>query len=71
MTHHTILADNHAELISGGWRSTRTSLFNFKKVPTSIGQTNDVTNVGIGLLGGLGNADSFQVSSADVANFVR
>jgi hypothetical protein len=69
VTHHTILTDSHAELISGGTGSTWISLVSFKKVSTGIGQTNNVTNVGIGFFGH-GIAGSVQGNAADVANFV-
>ena len=70
MSNLNILADDHAELISGGWGSAQISRFSFTKVSTTLGQTNTVTNVGIGLLGGGGNAQSYQGNSAGILTFV-
>jgi hypothetical protein len=69
MSRLTILADDHAELISGGWSSTRINRSSFTKVSTRLGQTNNVTNLGIGLLGGGGNAQSIQGNSAEILTF--
>ena len=70
MSHLNILADDHAELISGGWGSTRISRFSFTKVSTALGHSNTVSNVGVGLLGGGGNAESYQGNSAGILTFV-
>lgn len=67
MSNINLLADVQAELIGGGYRLPNiTKITNF----TGIKQSNNVTNVGIGLWG-FGYADSLQANSADVANFIK
>ena len=67
MSNINLLADLQAELIGGGSRSLSfTKVSNF----TGIKQSNNVTNVGIGL-GGTGLAGSIQGNSADVVNFIK
>ncbi|NDG73933.1 MAG: hypothetical protein EBX49_01010 [Synechococcaceae bacterium WB8_1B_136] len=70
MTRFTILADDRAELISGGWGSTRISLFKATKAETNLGQGNQVSNLGLGLLAGYGNAQSLQGNSAGILTLV-
>jgi hypothetical protein len=66
MSNINLLADVQAELMSGGYKAT-----NIIKVKnfTGIGQSNNVTNVGIGLWG-FGYAGSIQGNNAEVANFI-
>jgi hypothetical protein len=70
MTHLLIFADDRAELISGGWGSTRISLSKYVKTETNLGQSNQVSNLGLGLLAGSGNAQSIQGNSAGIFTFV-
>lgn len=70
MTRFAILADDRAELISGGWGSTRISLFRATKVDTYLTQNTQASNLGLGLLGGFGNAQSLQGNSAGIVTFV-
>jgi len=64
MSNINLLADVQAELISGG--SKLTTVTNF----TGIYQSNNATNVGIGLWGN-GFASSFQGNSANVYNYIK
>jgi hypothetical protein len=67
MSNINLLADVQAELVSGGYKPANiTKVTNF----TGIKQSNDVTNIGIGLCG-FGLASSFQGNSADVKNFIK
>ena len=67
MSNINLLADVQAQLMSGGYKPTNiTKVTNF----TGIKQSNDVTNVGLGLWG-YGFASSFQGNSADVKNFIK
>ncbi len=67
MSNTILLADVQAELIGGGFKMPSiTKVNNF----TGIKQSNNVTNVGIGLWG-FGYAGSLQGNSAEVANFIQ
>lgn len=66
MSNINLLADVQAELIGGGYKvPSITKVTNF----TGIKQSNDVTNVGIGLWG-FGYAASLQGNNAAVTNFI-
>jgi hypothetical protein len=67
MSNIILLADVQAELIGGGYKAPSiTKVTNF----TGIKQSNNVTNVGIGLWG-FGYAGSIQGNNAEVANFIK
>jgi hypothetical protein len=67
MSNTILLADVQAELIGGGFKMPSiTKVNNF----TGLKQSNNVTNVGIGLWG-FGYAGSLQGNSAEVANFIQ
>jgi len=76
MTKLNLLADSQSEVLAGGTWSYKapkgcspayySTTVNNKVL---IGQSNNATNVGIGL-GGFGSATSFQGNSADVTNII-
>jgi len=76
MTKFNLLADSQAEVLVGGtWcykapkycaPASYSTTVNNKVL---IGQSNNATNVGIGI-GGFGSASSFQGNSATVTNFI-
>jgi hypothetical protein len=76
MTKLNLLADSQSEVLAGGtwcYKAPKScapaccsTTVNNKVV---IGQSNNATNVGIGL-GGFGSATSFQGNSADVTNII-
>jgi len=68
MSNINLLADVQAELIGGGYYKlpSITKVTNY----TGIKQSNNATNVGIGLWG-FGFASSLQGNSADVTNFIK
>jgi hypothetical protein len=70
MTNLSILADDRAEVICGGWGSTRISFFQYAKAQTSLGQVNEANNLGLGLLAGFGNAQSIQGNAAGISTYV-
>jgi hypothetical protein len=78
MTKFNLLADSQSEMLAGGggswcykapkcWAPASYSTTLNNKV--IIGQSNNATNVGIGI-GGFGTASSFQGNSADVTNII-
>jgi hypothetical protein len=76
MTKFNLLADSQSEMLVGGtWGykapkccapAIYSKTVNNKVI---IGQSNNATNVGIGI-GGWGSASSFQGNSADVTNII-
>lgn len=67
MTSIAFLADDRAEVIRGGWRSTTIlTMFKATNVATNVAQVNESSNLGLGLLAGYGNAQSLQANSATI-----
>lgn len=67
MTHLSILAEDKAQVISGGWGSTRIRFAKASGVYTALGQENTVNNLGLGLLAGFGAAQSLQGNGSSIA----
>ena len=71
MTRISDLTDAGAELIVGGWgSSTRISFAKFSSVYTALGQENTVNNLGLGVLAGLGAAQSLQGNASSIATLL-
>lgn len=70
MTFITDLNDSGAELIAGGWSSTRISFAKFSSVYTALGQENKVNNLGLGVLAGFGAAQSVQANGSSIATLL-
>lgn len=71
MAHILLLADDRAEVICGGWRSsTFINAFKASKVETGVGQSNQSNNFGLGLLAGYGNAQSMQGNASGIFTLV-
>jgi hypothetical protein len=67
----TELNDLQSEIVKGGiFDVTNITLTRFASSLVGLGQTNNATNVGLGLLVGLGNAQSIQGNSAVISTFV-
>jgi hypothetical protein len=65
------LADHEAETINGGFFDTfNLNSFSFKAASTNLGQSNNTTNVGLGLLLGAGSANSFQSNLATIGTVI-
>jgi hypothetical protein len=66
------LDDQQCEVLRGGYWGNffSISMTKFSRVPTNIGQSNAATNTGLGLLAGLGNAQSMQGNASEVFSFV-
>jgi hypothetical protein len=66
-----LLADHEAETINGGFFNTfNFNSFSWKAASTNLGQSNNATNVGLGLLLGIGTANSFQANTANVGTII-
>ena len=74
MTCMTFLCDHQAESLTGGrsWGSGsyKFDLSSISYSKTAVGQSNEVTNTGLGLLVGFGSASSFQANAADVFSLI-
>jgi len=72
MTHIAFVADECAEVICGGRRGSgiNVSQFKYSTVTTNFGQSNQVSNLGVGLLAGYGNAQSIQANEAGIFTLV-
>ena len=66
------LDEQQCEVLRGGYWGNyfSTSMTSFSRITTTVGQTNTATNTGLGLLVGLGNAQSIQGNASDVFSFV-
>jgi hypothetical protein len=66
------LDDHQCEVLRGGyWGNVfNVSMTTIARVPTRISQTNTATNTGLGLLAGLGVAQSMQGNASEVFSFV-
>ncbi len=76
MTKFNLLADSQSEMLAGGtwcYKAPKCCApASYSKTVNNqvvIGQSNNATNVGIGI-GGFGSAASFQGNSADVTNII-
>jgi hypothetical protein len=66
-----LLADREAETINGGLFNTfNFNSFSAKAASTNLGQTNGATNVGVGLLLGIGSASSAQTNIATIGTVI-
>lgn len=70
MTHVSYLSDAGAELIAGGWSSTRIRFAKFSTAYTALGQDNTVNNLGLGVLAGFGGAQSVQANGSSIATLL-
>lgn len=59
-----IIADQHAELCSGGRYPKGGKVFKSTTAKVKVRQYNDVNNTGLGILGGNGEAASYQDNAA-------
>ena len=68
----TRLDDQQCEVLRGGYWGNffSVSMSKFSRTSTTVGQTNTATNTGLGLLVGLGNAQSLQGNASEVISFV-
>jgi hypothetical protein len=66
MTPISFLSDAGAELIAGGWSSTRIRFAKFSTSYTALGQDNTVNNLGLGVLAGFGAAQSLQGNASSI-----
>jgi hypothetical protein len=65
------LADHEAETINGGFFNTfNLNSYSLKAASTSLGQSNSATNVGVGLLLGIGSASSSQSNVAGISTVI-
>ncbi len=67
MAHLSILADDKAQIIAGGWGFSRIRFAKASGVYTALGQESTVNNLGLGLLGGFGGAQSLQGNGSSIA----
>jgi hypothetical protein len=68
----THLDEQQCEVLRGGYWGNyfSASMTSFSRVTTTVGQTNTATNTGLGLLVGMGNAQSLQGNASEVFSFV-
>ncbi|MFN4868094.1 MAG: hypothetical protein ACK5GZ_17500 [Cyanobium sp.] len=67
----SLLADHEAETINGGFfNSFNLNSYSWKAASTSLGQSNNATNVGVGLLLGIGSASSSQTNIASIGTVI-
>jgi hypothetical protein len=76
----SFIADHDAQSINGGWGKMKSSgystpsyTFNsisYKGITTNLGQQNVATNLGVGLLYGIGVASSEQVNLASITSAI-
>jgi hypothetical protein len=65
------LNDHQCEVLKGGiFDVTNISMTSLTSSLVGVGQSNNATNVGLGLLVGLGNAQSIQGNGALITSFV-
>jgi|GEM_PF-1818380 hypothetical protein len=65
------LDDHQCEVLKGGvFDVTNITMTSFASSLVGVGQSNSATNVGLGLLVGLGNAQSIQGNGAVITSFV-
>jgi hypothetical protein len=65
------LDDHQCEVLKGGvFDVTNITMTSFASSLVGVGQSNSATNVGLGLLVGLGNAQSMQGNGAVITSFV-
>jgi hypothetical protein len=65
------LADHEAETINGGFFNTfNLNSYSLKAASTSLGQSNSATNVGMGMLLGIGSASSSQSNIAGISTVI-
>lgn len=65
------LDDHQCEVLKGGiFDITSITMTRFASSRVGLGQNNNATNVGLGLLVGLGNAQSIQANGAVITSFV-
>ena len=65
------LDDHQCEVLKGGvFDVTNITMTSFASSLVGVGQSNGATNVGLGLLVGLGNAQSIQGNGAVITSFV-
>jgi hypothetical protein len=65
------LDDHQCEVLKGGvFDVTNITMTSFASSLVGVGQSNNATNVGLGLLVGLGNAQSIQGNGAVITSFV-
>ena len=67
MTHLSILADDQAQVVAGGWGFAGIRFAKTSGVYTALGQENTVNNLGLGLLAGFGGAQSLQGNGSSIA----
>jgi hypothetical protein len=75
----SFIADHDAQSINGGW-GKRMSRFNtpsytfnsisYKGISTNLGQQNLATNLGLGLLSGIGVASSEQLNVSSIVSAI-
>lgn len=68
----TRLDDHQCEVLRGGYWGNyfSASMTSNSRIKTTVGQTNTATNTGLGLLVGLGNAQSLQGNASEVFSVV-
>ncbi len=68
----THLDDQQCEMLRGGYWGNffSASMTSYSRITTTVGQTNTATNTGLGLLVGLGNAQSLQGNASEVVSAV-
>ncbi|MEX0588791.1 MAG: hypothetical protein WD136_06000 [Cyanobium sp.] len=68
----TRLDDHQCEVLRGGYWGNffSANMTSYSMIKTTVGQTNTATNTGLGLLVGLGNAQSIQGNASEVFSFV-
>ena len=65
------LDDHQCEVLKGGvFDVTNITMTSFASSLVGVGQSNSATNVGLGLLVGLGNAQSIQGNGAVITSLV-
>ena len=70
MKNITCLDERQCQVLRGGFWSTYYSTTKFSGASTTINQTNSTNNLGVGLLIGLGNAQSLQGNGAEAMTFI-